>query len=197
MKYFLLIIITSLTVYAQSPPTDFKLIGTTGGAAPWAVSETITILANGEVNFFRHEGESSLETLLDTSFSIISSQVQQIWQSIQNSNFFSLNSNYQDSTRHDGSFALFTITANGNTKQVIIKNTLLSEIQSIILSVNANVPSEFNLDYTVPEKLNIIPIDPCRNSTSFSQSLLKEVTQTSQNEIELKNDSAAIAGHYT
>ena len=57
MKYLktiiLFIIFISYNIYSQSPPSDFKLVGTTGGLSPWTVSETITIFANGEVNFFR------------------------------------------------------------------------------------------------------------------------------------------------
>ncbi len=191
MKYLILFITASFTIYAQSPPSDFKLVGTTSGA-PWTASETITILANGGVNFFRHSGVESLETLLDTSFTINSSQVQQIWQAIQDNNYFSLNSNYKDSTRHDGSFVLFTITANGNTKQVSVKNIQLPEIQTIVTSINNNVPSEYNLNYAVPEKINVIPTDPCGNSLGFSQSLLKEFSnKTFTDETEVKNNPAA------
>ena len=187
----LFMLLFCFNIFSQNPPPDFKLVATAAGEAPWEVTETITILANGEVNFYRHEGEGSLETLLDTSFTINVSQVQQIWQAVQNNNFFSLNSNYQDSARHDGSFALFTITANGNTKQVSVKNTLLTEIQNIISSINANVPSEYNLNYNVPEKLNIVPTDPCGNSIGF-QSLLKEIPpKIFTDKTEAKNDPAA------
>ena len=170
MKYFILFLLIYVTIYAQNPPQDFKLVGTTGGAAPWAVSETITILANGQVHFFSSQGGSSPQILLDTNFTISTSQVEQIWQAIQNENFFSLNSDYKDDTVRGGSIALFTITANGTTKQVKVKNTAQQQIQNIISSINSNVPADYNLNYTPPEKVNIIPQDPCNSifGSSFS-----------------------------
>ena len=82
--------------------------------------------------------------------------------------------NYRDTIFQDGSNAIFTITANGTTKQVIVKNTKPSEILNIINSINSNVPANFNLNYTPPEKINIVPIDPCGNSNINQQSLNNE-----------------------
>ena len=70
----------------------------------------------------------------------------------------------------DGSIALITITANGNTKQVFVKNIIQQEIQNIVKSINSNVPAGYNLDYTPSEKINIIPRDPC--STTFGSLFL-------------------------
>ena len=103
-------------IYSQSLPSDFKLVGTAGGLSPLAVSKTITVLADGEVNFLRLNGIISPGILLDTNFSINTSQVQQIWESVQNNNYFSINTKYQDTAFQRGSLALFTITANGTTK---------------------------------------------------------------------------------
>ena len=170
MKYLILFLLIYVTIYAQNPPQDFKLVGTTGGVAPWAVSETITILANGQVHFFSSQGGSSPQILLDTNFTISASQIQQIWQTIQNENFFSLNPTYKDDTIRSGSIALFTITANGTTKQVKVKNISQQQIQNIISSINSNVPVDYNLNYTPPKKVNIIPQDPCNSifGSSFS-----------------------------
>ena len=87
-KFLVLIFFICKIIYAQNFPADFKLVGSTGGAAPWSTSETITILSNGEVNFFKYQGGNSLQILIDTNFSISSSQLQNIWQSIQSQNFF-------------------------------------------------------------------------------------------------------------
>ncbi|MGE5859599.1 MAG: hypothetical protein ACM34J_03550, partial [Ignavibacteria bacterium] len=175
IKYlFMSAILLAGSLSAQNPPGDFKLIATAGGVAPWDVSETITILANGQVNFFRFQGGDSTQILLDTSFIISASQVQQIWQSIQNSNFFSLSSNYQDDTLQDGSFALFTITANASTKQVKVKNIKQEEIENIITAINSNVPENFKLNYKRSEKINIVPVDPCGGSFGSAPFLLKE-----------------------
>ena len=69
---------------------------------------------------------------------------------------------------------MFTITANGTTQQVIVKNFEQNEIQNIMVSVNSNVPANFNLNYLPPEKINIVPTDPCGQSFSLSSTLLKK-----------------------
>ena len=187
MKYFILFLITYVTIYAQNPPQDFKLVGTTGGVAPWALSETITILANGQVHFFRSQGGSSPEIFLDTTFTISTSGIQQIWQTIQTENFFSLNSDFKDDTVRGGSIALFTITANGITKQVTVKNSAQQQIQNIISSINSSVPEDYNLNYTPPEKLNIVPQDPCGINLGFSQFInKKKLSKASLDKMQVK-----------
>ncbi len=157
MKHYILLLIMSVTIYAQNPPSDFKLIASTGDAVPWGVAQTITILANGDAHFTNFQDGDPPKFLLDTSFTITLNQVQQIWQEIQTENYFSLNSNYEDSTVFDGSIALLTITANGVTDQVRVKNIAQQQIENIISSINSNIPSEYNLKYVVPEKIKYNP----------------------------------------
>lgn len=169
-KYLsILLILIPFALYAQNPPSDFKLEATTGGVSPWSVSQSVTISANGITEFVKIKGHPH-QILVDTSFSINSSNVQQIWTAVQNNNFFSLNSSYKDDSIKDGSFALFTITANGTTKQVLVKNTAQMEIQNIINSVNSNVPSQYNIFYEPSEKINLVPQEPCNSiyGSSFS-----------------------------
>jgi hypothetical protein len=179
MNYLYSIILYALlfcfNIFPQNPPPDFKLVGTTGGTTPWSISETITILADGQVSFYKFREGGEWDILKDTTFTIPVSNVQQIWQAIQNNNFFSLSSTYQDDTLQDGSFALFTITANSTTKQVRVKNILQDEIESIINSINSNIPESYNLNYTTPEKINIIPTEPCDQQFGFSPDLLKKI----------------------
>ncbi|MGA9291675.1 MAG: hypothetical protein WBV81_03740, partial [Ignavibacteriaceae bacterium] len=155
-------------IYSQNPPSDFKLVGSTGGAGPWSVTESITILADGTVKFTRIN-QAVPEILTDTTFSIVTPKVEQIWLAVQNNNFFSLRNSFEDDSIQDGSLAIITVTANGNTKQVFVKNAVQQEIQNIIKSINYNVPSGYKLDYTPSEKINIIPMDPC--NTTFGSSL--------------------------
>ena len=184
MKYLILFFLISFSIYAQTPPSDFKLEVSTGGMELWEISETITIEANGQGNFYRSKGGNSQEVLLDTNFTITTEQVQQIWQSVQNENFFNLNSNYENDTVVGGSYAIFTITADGVTKQVTVKNISQQQIQNIISSINSNVPSDYNIDYTPPEKINIIPQDPCNSPFGSSFSIdKKEISEAKLNKL--------------
>ncbi len=162
-----------LTLYSQSPPSDFKLDCTSAGLTPWSDFETITILANGQTNFVKSTGDQ-LDEIIDTTFTITSQNVQQIWQSIQNNNFFSLNDEFKDDSILDGSKVLFTITANGNTKQVSVKNIAQQEIENIVFDINSNVPEDFKIHYTPPQNFNVVPTDPCGASSAISSNLLKE-----------------------
>ena len=161
-------------IYAQSPPSDFKLECTSEALIPWSESETITILENGQVEFVKTLGED-LSGLIDTTFTIPSQNVQTIWQAVQNNNFFSLNSEFKDDSISDGSILLFTIIANGDTNQVYTKNISQQEIENILVSVNSNVPAEFNIHYTTPKKFNVVPIDPCAGSSNTSTDIIKEL----------------------
>ena len=169
MKYLILFFIISFSIYAQNPPSDFKLECATGGMEIWEMSENITILANGQGSFFSSKGGNSPQILVDTAFTLTTVQVEQIWATVQNENFFSLNSTYDNDTVVGGSYAILTITANGITNQVSIKNVPQVQIQNIISAINSNVPSEYNLNYTPPEEINIIPQDPC--SSPFGSSI--------------------------
>ena len=151
----------------------FKLVGTTGGVAPWSVSESVTISANGQVEFVKMN-EYSLKIILDTIFSINSSNVLKIWQAVQNNNFFSLDSTFQADSVNNGSFALLTIGADGTTKQVMVTNAVQNEIQQIIAVINENIPVEYNLNSLPAEKINIVPQDPCNSNIGLSFSIDKK-----------------------
>ena len=190
MKHYISLLIMSATIYAQNPPSDFKLIASTGDAIPWGAAQTITILANGDAHFTNFQNGDPPKFLLDTSFTITLNQVQQIWQEIQTENYFSLNSNYEDSTIFDGSIALFTITANGVTDQVRVKNIAQQQIENIISSINSNVPSAYNLKYVIPEKINIIPHNPCNSTFGSNFSIEKKNLSKSVEFLSKYNSSA-------
>ncbi|MGA9294536.1 MAG: T9SS type A sorting domain-containing protein [Ignavibacteriaceae bacterium] len=189
-KLLTLILFFSEFIYAQSPPADFKLVGTTGGAGPWSVSESITILADGTSEFVKIN-QAVPEILTDTIFSIGASKAEQIWQSVQNNNFFSLSNSFKDDTIQDGSLAIITVTANGNTKQVFVKNIAQQEIQNIIKSINSNIPAGYSLDYTPSEKINIIPRDPCSSTFGSSFSVdKKKFSRANLIKLQTKNKTA-------
>ena len=176
MNYLKLLILSVILFhinnYSQSIPFDFKITGTTSELNPGSVSESITIIFDGQTEFVKIQSYPH-QILVDTLFSMDTSEVEQIWQVLQDNDFFSLNDIYKDDSLQDGLKAVLTVTANGTTKRVIIKNTNQQEILNIINSINSNVPSDFNLNYKPPEKFNIVPDDPCDQSFGFKESLLR------------------------
>ncbi len=147
--------------YAQPVPADFTLRVTAGGLAPWSQATTINIDASGHATATRYTTGGISTILAETTFTVSPLKVQKLWQAIQDSSFFSLASPSPDTTISDGSFAKISVTANGASHQVLIKNTAQPQIQSLIDSVSAATPPSLQLYYHPPVQLNILPRDPC------------------------------------
>ncbi len=153
-------------VNAQSTPSDFNLEITTRGQESWGTSGFINISVTGQSEYIESKSIPP-QILLDTTFALNSSNVARLWQTIQDNNYFSLDSSYIADSLYGGSIALITVTANGITKQVFLSNAAQQSVQNIIDTVNSLLPTRFYLDYSVPEKVNAVPTDPCNQLYSF------------------------------
>ena len=149
--------------FAQPPPADFTLKATVGGVAPWSEVSTITIDSQGNASYTRYNTGGIDSVLAESTFTVSPTNVQRLWKAIQDSSFFSLNSPPPDSTVFDGSFAKITVTANGISHQVLVKNTAQPQIQSLVDSLDAITPPSLRLRYQPPPRLNVIPLDPCNS----------------------------------
>jgi hypothetical protein len=151
--------------YGQAPPADFKFSATTGGLAPWEEKARITVDNTGLARYVRYTTGNPPAVLADTTFTISTTALQELWKMIQDSSFFGITPAWVDSTAQDGMFAKITVTGNGVTHQVSIKNIEQPTIQAIIQTLNWIVPLNVQLEYSPPEKVDLTPRDPC--STSF------------------------------
>ncbi|HEX9015996.1 MAG TPA: hypothetical protein VF960_08375, partial [Chloroflexota bacterium] len=68
--FFLLHLISTPAVLAQSPPADFLLRATSGGTGPSSITATITVNAQGQVRYVSYDGGELDTTFVDTTFSI-------------------------------------------------------------------------------------------------------------------------------
>lgn len=146
---------------AQTVPADFVLTATAGGLAPWSRSATITVGSHGEAAYTLCPTGRIDSVIAESTFTVSPSTVQQLWQALQDSGFFNLNSPAPDSSLADGSFALVGVTANGVSHQVFVRNGSQGQIQSILNLLNAASPASLKLPYTPPAQLNVVPRDPC------------------------------------
>jgi hypothetical protein len=171
MKFLILTILSSIILcsnsFSQNIPSDFKFEATTAGTAPWSDMEVVNILANGQVEFTMTQN-SPPQIIIDTTFNLDSAGIQGVWQTLQMYSFFSLDTSYIDSSVKDGSIALLNLTANGNTKQILARDSTVYEIQGIIDSVNSILPAKYKLNYTPPEEIYSTPSDPCGISFGYS-----------------------------
>ncbi len=147
--------------YAQPPPADFMLKATAGGVAPWSEATTITLDSRGLATYTRYNTGGFDPVLAESTFTVNLSNVRRLWKAIQDNNFFSLESPSRDSTVFDGSVVNITVTANGTTHQVLVKNTVQLQTQSLVDLLNAIIPPSFRLRFQPPVRLNILPRDPC------------------------------------
>jgi hypothetical protein len=150
--------------YGQAPPADFKFSATTGGLAPWEEKARITVDNTGLARYVRYTTGNPPAVLADTTFTISTTALQELWKMIQDSSFVSINPTWIDSTAHDGMFARVTVTANGATHQVSLKNMAQPAIQGIITILNSAVPAELQLPYSPPQGFDTTPKDPCSST---------------------------------
>jgi hypothetical protein len=163
---------------AQTLPADFTLKATAGGLAPWSQAATITIDSHGQATYALYNTVGITSVIAESTFTVSPSSVQQLWQAIQDSNFFAINSSSADSTVSDGSFAMVTVTANGASHQVLVRNTAQPQIQSLINLLNAINPPSLQLLYNPPVQLNVVPRDPCSPLTGYTGSLSSRELKT-------------------
>ncbi|HTX99789.1 MAG TPA: hypothetical protein VMG09_07195, partial [Bacteroidota bacterium] len=150
--------------FAQAPPTDFHFSATSGGNAPWSEMVRITIDSAGQASYVRSKSGGPPTILAKSTFTVGATGLQQLWQTIQDSGFFSLAATYSDTTINDGMFARMIVTANGMTHQVKIVNIAQPTIQGIIQTLNAVVPDSLQLPFSPPNQFNLVPQDPCSST---------------------------------
>jgi hypothetical protein len=159
----ILFLVSPRLTFAQALPTDFKLSITSGGAAPWSEKTRVTIDNAGQANYVRYTSGNPPAILAESTFTVAPADLQNLWQTVQDSSFSSLPSDLSDSTARDGMMAKLAITANGTSHQVTIRNVAQPAVQAIIGLLNTIIPPSLQLPYTPPEKFNVVPIDPCNS----------------------------------
>jgi hypothetical protein len=163
--FLLAVLLTGLlpvsVMHGQTRPADFKLSVTTGSVVPWDEKARITIDNTGQAKYVRYTTGNPPAVLAETTFTVSDFDLDQIWQAIQDSSFFSISPSWNDSTARDGMFAKITVTGNGVSHQVSIRNIAQPAVQSIIEALNAVVPANLQLQYTPPDQFDLTPKDPC------------------------------------
>ncbi|MGD8780558.1 MAG: T9SS type A sorting domain-containing protein [Ignavibacteria bacterium] len=169
---FLLFASFSLIFGQNNIPEDFDILAVAGGTSPWTENAVLHITANGQSEYVRFiPGDVGEPPLEEKDFTLSASELDQIWQSIQNNDFFNLATDYSDSLVTGTTFARLTVRANGITHEVRTQNVTLSEFDNIILTINNVTPSTYNLVYEVYTSPIIIPIDPCDINSATSSAL--------------------------
>ncbi len=160
-KLLFLFLLPLSQILAQIPD-DLLILANSGGSMPGTQNYSLRILANGECTYTIFYPEqidqapiSKLTVTLDTS------QLQNIWDAIQNNDFFNLTSKFKSEAFHDRTFARLLIRANEQIHEVNTENLANEQFDGIVSVINDNTPEEINLIYDTSELLDIIPSEPC------------------------------------
>jgi len=138
-------------------PDDFELDAYGGGFAPWTNWYRIQIDNEGHgvyLIMYAEDRNTSDFTEID-QFDLTQNEMNQLWNQIESSDFFNLNSMYSESdifTDSDieiseGSFANVTITGNNNTNTVETQHIGVPEFDEIMSKINSLTPGDYDLFY--------------------------------------------------
>jgi len=147
---------------STSAPSDFELLATAGGIAPWESKSKLEINSDGEAKYYSMDPiESGTWNLVD-EFTLTSTQLDEIWDELIANDFFNMDDNYEDTKWKGGSYAELTVTGDGETKTVRTQNIIIKAFNAIMDVINTYIPGDNGLYYNAltDEKLNQAPGTP-------------------------------------
>ncbi len=174
---FVFILMAAVSIsFGQSPPSDLKIIGCAGGMAPWEVNVTIRIDAEGHSVYTRFISDAvGLQPLDVREFTLTETQVNQIWEAIQDNDFFNLDVVSINGEIQDRTFAWLLVIADGNTHQVYTRNISYEPFDTIVNTINEVTPDTLNLVYDTSVPPEVIFVDPFEyGNQSFDPSQIPE-----------------------
>ncbi len=131
-----------------SVPSDFHLVGVSGGWAPWTRLLRLEIDSTGFGTYsimYPEDRDTGIYTLLDT-FYLGAGELATIYGSATEHDFFGLDTMYQGSAV-DGSFCDLKFTAGGMTHRVVTTNMEVPPFDSLVREINAVTPGGLDLIY--------------------------------------------------
>jgi hypothetical protein len=139
-----------------------EIIATSGGSAPFQENVSLRIAVSGQSTFTRYVpsavGEPPIE---ENSFILTGVELEQIWQAIQDNDFFNINGEHSNPDIEDRTFAHLIVRANGNTHEVTTQNIAVPAFDNIMAVINGVTPPGNELKYDVSGPAAFEPRDVC------------------------------------
>ena len=179
----LLFLLTAAPAWAQNVPADLEVIGTAGGLSPTASYATVSIASDGQGTYNRFQSSALTSPVLESStFSLTAAEVEQLWQAIQDGDFFNLEAEYAAGDIIDRTFARLIITANGSVHAVTTQNIAVAGFDDITSTINDLTPGDADLVYDISEPFTFTSRDICEQSGIGGQraDLSKKVNKATQ-----------------
>jgi hypothetical protein len=161
-------------------PSNLEIIATSGGLVPGSEASVVHIKSDGSGTFTRYlPNDPAAGPLEQKTFTLTSQQLQDIYNAIQNNNFFSLDNEYTDTLITDRTYANLQVIADANNHSVWTQNIAVTEFDNIMTAINAATATEYNIEYdiSVPEEFD--PVDICGSSYKSAGYLTKPNRQKS------------------
>jgi len=161
LVFFVFLMAAVSASFGQIPPSDLKIVGCAGGVCPWEVNAAIRIDADGESVYTRFIPEQvGLQPLYVHEFTLLSARVDQIWDSIQDNDFFNLDQVSINEDIEDRTFAWLLVIADGDTHQVFTRNIAYEPFDTIVNTINEVTPDTLDLVYDISVPPEVIFVDP-------------------------------------
>lgn len=151
-----------LPARAQNVPSDLEVIGTAGGLAPHDPYAVVRIDAGGIGTYAQYAStDVDADPAESSSFTATPAEVEQLWQAIQENDFFNLDASYAAEGILDRTFAELIVTANGSTHRVTTRNVAVEGFDGIVAAVNELTPGDDDLVFDTSEPFTFTPLDIC------------------------------------
>jgi len=161
-------------------PDDFELTAIAGGFAPWTELFKLELNSDGEGKYYwmYPEDRGAKKWTLKDEFTLTSSQMDELWNEIVANDFFNMDNLYEKPYTHDGSYAVLTITGNGQTHTVRTENLPVILFDRIMRKINSMIPGDNGLFYNDidTELTNQPPVKPDRPTGPDSGNIGTEYT---------------------
>jgi hypothetical protein len=162
-KRIILLFFSLLLAYltGAQTPGNLEIIATSGGLVPDSEASVVHIQSDGSGSYTRYLPDDPVaDPLENQTFTLTSQQLLDIYNAIQNNNFYSLDNGYTDTTITDRTYANLHVIADANNHSVWTQNIAVTEFDNIMTAINAATAPEYNLEYdiSVPEAFEQVDI---------------------------------------
>lgn len=128
-------------------PRDLVIEASTGSLLPGRDNYALTITADGKGRFIRYRPDDLGPPFEETTFAVHPDSMEVLWSAINDQDFFALEERYVSEDVQDGSFAVLTITAEGRTRRVEVRNASVPPFDRLIEIINRSSPPGADLRY--------------------------------------------------
>ncbi len=144
---FVVLLVYCRTGFSESYPSDLKITVAGGPLMPGAKNRTVIITSNGHGQYSEYIPANPHHSSSKEVFTLTASQLEFLWKTIQEENFFNLDPEYFDASVADGSYVTVTILADGKIHSVELQNAVCAPFLTVFQAINDVTPGDKDVIY--------------------------------------------------